>query len=128
MAGRPRIYETPDELEIAVDGYFVQAKTAGEKITMTGLAIALGFCDRQSLYDYEKNELFSCTIKKALLRVENAYEQSLFGNAVAGPIFALKNMGWKDKTEQEVKYPDGITVNYNRQKGNDPLEDANSGG
>lgn len=102
---RPRVYDSAEELEAAIDKYFTEAKETGEKITMTGLAIALGFADRQSLYDYQKNELFSCTINKALLRVEHSYEQALYKQNVAGPIFALKNMGWKDKSELEHLSP-----------------------
>ena len=38
----------------------------------------------------------------ALLIVENGYEMALRENNAAGSIFALKNMGWKDKTEHEM--------------------------
>lgn len=36
------------------------------------------------------------------MRVENAYEQRLGEHSPTGAIFALKNFGWKDKTEAEV--------------------------
>lgn len=97
--GRPRIYQSPEELEKVCDDYFDSLN--GSKPTTTGLALALGFCERKSLYDYADRPEFLHTIKKALLRVESGYEQALFGNSVAGSIFALKNMGWKDKTEVE---------------------------
>lgn len=98
MAGRPPIFETPQQLEKAIEAYF----DAKPKVTITGLALYLGFCDRQSLYDYEARQEYSCIIKKARLRVECAYEENLAGNSPTGSIFALKNMGWKDKTEQEI--------------------------
>ena len=94
--GRPPIYETPEQLQTAVDIYF---STVEGPITVTGLALSLGFCDRQSLYDYEKNDQFSCIIKTARLKVENSYEKNLSASNPTGSIFALKNMGWKDKTE-----------------------------
>jgi hypothetical protein len=35
-------------------------------------------------------------------------------------------MGWKDKQEMDVRTPEGIIINYNRQPGNEPLADGNS--
>lgn len=95
--GRPATYSDPSILQADVDIYFA---SEGKK-TMTGLALALGFDSRQSLYDYQKKEEFSYIINKALLRIECQYEENLHGNNVAGSIFVLKNMGWKDKTETE---------------------------
>lgn len=94
-AGRPKIYDTPEELQDAVDLYFEE--TSPTEVTITGLALFLGFADRQSLYDYEKNDQFSCIIKRARLRVENRYELRLNTQFSTGAIFALKNMGWNDK-------------------------------
>lgn len=110
-------YKTNEELEQKIDEYFregvkkkkvVVGKGENKKVeeipvpTITGLAIYLGFCSRQSFYDYEKRKDFSYTIKKARLFIECEYEEQLKIGNVVGAIFALKNMGWKDKTEQEV--------------------------
>lgn len=103
MAGRPRIYETPEELQGAIDAYFLQIKVDKEPATVTGLALSLGFESRQSVYDYEENGEFSYIIKNARLRVECEYEKRLStAQSPTGAIFALKNMGWKDKSEQEI--------------------------
>jgi hypothetical protein len=101
MAGRPRIYDSPDELESQCDKYFDECLELKERPTVTGLALHLGFASKQSLYDYEKEDKFSYPIKKSLTRIENALERKLDGQAVTGVIFALKNMGWKDKHETE---------------------------
>lgn len=119
--GRPRTYETEQELQAAIDEYFVyilglKQSIANEKgditevwtrqpepATVTGLALHIGFESRQSIYDYEKNGLFSYIIKNARLRVECEYEKKLSAQFPTGAIFALKNMGWKDK--QEVSGP-----------------------
>lgn len=68
---------------------------------ISGLAYFLGFADKTTLYDYRDRPEYSHPIKRAILRVEMAYENRLEGNNVTGSIFALKNMGWKDKTETE---------------------------
>lgn len=112
MIGRPRIYDTPDELEKAVNQYFDE--TDYQDITITGLAFHLGFESRQSFYDYEKNEAFSYIIKRARLRVEMQYELRLGNQSPTGAIFALKNMGWKDK--QEVEQSGGLAITWNEQR------------
>lgn len=94
--GRPPKFDTPEQLEQAIKEYFTNDN---KPFTITGIALWLGFCDRQSLYDYEKKPEFSCMIKEARLRVENAYEEKLSANNPTGSIFALKNMGWRDKVE-----------------------------
>ena len=108
MAGRPPLFNTPEELQIAVDEYINENEGV---LTVTGLALYLGFSDRQSLYDYEKREEYSCIIKKARLHVENGYELALRTKAYAGAIFALKNMGWKDKVETGFTNGEGQDVN-----------------
>jgi hypothetical protein len=98
MAGQPPYYKTPEELQTKIDAYFDDDKCPN---TITGLAYFLGFADRQSLNDYEERPEYSFIIKRARTRVEMAYELKLSGQSVTGAIFALKNMGWKDKSEIE---------------------------
>jgi len=95
---RPRTYETVEELDEAIQSYFDEN---GDDLTIPGLAYHLGFASRQSIYDYKENELFSYSIKRATLKIESVYAKKLYGQNVTGIIFALKNMGWKDKTELE---------------------------
>lgn len=107
MAGRPPKFETAEELEDQVKAYFESLKYTSEDVemmhpaTITGLAYHLGFCSRQSFYDYENNGEFSYTIKRSRLFIESRYELGLQGRSATGCIFALKNFGWKDKTEVE---------------------------
>ena len=116
-AGRPPTYQNVEELDQNINGYFnegikkrkvVIGKPPNQSIveipvpTITGLAYYLGFESRQSFYDYEKNAEFSYTIKRARLFIECEYEEQLQQGNTIGAIFALKNMGWKDQTQQEV--------------------------
>ena len=109
--GRPAHYDTPEEFAAAAQDYFDYCNEVGVKATVTGLTLYLGFCSRSSLDAYEaKGEEFKYSVKRAKLAVENSYELS--GQTI--DIFALKNMGWKDKSEVEQSGSLGIT--WNEQK------------
>lgn len=113
LGGRPPKFETSEQLEKAVDEYI--AMTPAKERTITGLCMWLGFVSKQSLYDYEKKPGFSYPILKARMAIENSYELTLRSPSAPGSIFALKNMGWKDKTETAISTPEGekfeITLN-----------------
>jgi hypothetical protein len=97
--GRPPKFKTVEELQEKVNAYFKETKR--EEWTMTGLAIALDI-DYQTLINYGNKELFFEPIKKARMKVHNEYEKDLRRKGRSGDIFALKNFGWTDKTEQDV--------------------------
>jgi hypothetical protein len=97
--GHPPYYDDPIKLQEACDNYFKKCEENKEPYTVTGLALALGFCERKSLIDYAEKVEFVHIIKKAKLKVEKGYEIRLSGNTPTGAIFALKNMNWHDKTE-----------------------------
>ena len=82
------------ELQRKVDEYF---DNNPEKPTVTGLAYFLGFESRQSMYDYQKREQSSYSIKRAILRIEEKHEKNLYGSQSTGSIFWLKNRDWTDK-------------------------------
>ncbi len=123
--GRPVAFETVEELQELIDGYFDycdellrrddDGKVVSSKpYTMTGLARAIGV-DRRTLLNYSHKEDFFPLIKAAKSRVEEYAEERLFGNTqVAGSIFTLKNNhGWKDK--QEIDHSgSGITFTYKK--------------
>lgn len=124
---RPAKYKTADELQAKIDEYFKDGVKLREVLvgrkgeqeivemkvpTITGLVLYLGFCDRATFYDLEKQEKFSHTIKTARTRIENEYEEQLAVSGGSGPIFALKNFGWKDKTETEITGRDGGPIEY----------------
>lgn len=113
-AGRPPLYETPEAFTEKVKEYFANEVSPENPPTITGLALYLGFDSRQSFYDYEEREAFSYTVKRARTFIENEYEKKLHGNSCTGAIFALKNMGWKDKTEQEIHGALPVTINETR--------------
>ena len=97
-AGRPRKFDTPEEMQREITAYFDVCKSKDYLPTICGLALALGFTSRQSLLDYEGySDQFFDAIKRAKLQIEEGYERHLIkGRNAAGPIFALKNFNWKD--------------------------------
>ena len=103
--GRPRKYQTPEELELAVNTYFLETEEVEQ--TVCGLSLHLGFAQRKSLLDYEGYEGEFCNIiKKAIQRLENIREKALVsgkGNP-AGVIFWLKNHGWRDVQETKHEF------------------------
>lgn len=98
MVGRPPKYDDPEVLAAGIAEYFEKE----DKPTITGLCLFLGFESRQSFYAMEQRPDFSYTIKRARTQLEQVYEKYLLRDGqVTGPIFALKNLGWTDKTQVE---------------------------
>lgn len=115
-AGRPPKFKTVEELEEKIEEYFnycdetiIDNKVITNAIsvpitkpyTISGLCVYLNIC-RDTLCEYEKNIIFSDTIKNAKSKIENYVEE----NSLTGKlnptvsIFNLKNnFGWKDKHE-----------------------------
>lgn len=136
--GRPPVFENKHDLQQEIDAYFEYIKgdfiekqkvkngelllnefgepdmgriysREAEPVTVTGLALYLGFASRQSMYDYEeRNEAFSYLILRARMRVENSYERRLdHRDKVHGSTFALSNMGWTANNKRELTGPGG---------------------
>ncbi len=119
------MFETAEQLQEAIDKYFAEGVTQRKVVvgpannrrveeipvpTITGLCYDIGFESRQSFYDYEEKPEFTYTIKRARLFIEKEYEEILQTVGGSAAIFALKNFGWKDKSEieQTVKLPKPI--------------------
>lgn len=119
------MFETPDDLVGAIRDYFengVQEKKVligkppNQQVqfipvpTITGLCYHIGFESRQSFYDYENKDDFAYTVKRARLFIEKEYEEQLQVGNTIGAIFALKNMGWKDKTESDINMQGALQI------------------
>ncbi len=100
-AGRPPIFESPEEMQDKIDQYFTECDDKDKPYTIMGLALSIGMC-RETLCEYAKNGTFSDIVKKAKLTVEKSVEERLFSGNSTGSIFWLKNhAGYKDKQEME---------------------------
>lgn len=114
--GRPLKFKSVEELDKKIDAYF--SSTPKDEWTWTGLAIALD-TTRETLGDYKRKDEYSDSLKRALLKVHNAYEIDLRKKGHSGIIFALKNFGWKDKQEVDntIRMPKPI-INVQTNDGN----------
>lgn len=99
LGGRPMKFKTPEELQGKIDDYF--GTVPEQKWTWTGLALHLD-TDKWTLKNYVHKDGFSASIKRAMLKVENAYELALRQSGKSGDIFALKNFGWRDDSRIEI--------------------------
>jgi hypothetical protein len=102
--GRPRLYNSPEEMQEAIDKYFAYCEERDKPKTMQGLANALGM-ERHGLLNYADRDEFYSTVKNARDIVTAEIEEKLLksGQPTIGCIFWLKNnAGWVDKQEIET--------------------------
>lgn len=120
--GRPPLYETPEQLQAAVDEYFKQCegiplfdkygypvmKRSGRQIrkgetppTLAGLSFFLGFKNRKQ-FTRQKNRsaAFRDVVSLARLRVECFWEEALYDHdSYRGAAFMLSLcFGWRHKS------------------------------
>lgn len=133
--GRPPMYKSKEEMQEKIDAYFEKCEgtvlnnadgevvldkygdpvIVGRKpLTITGLALALGFNSRQALLNYQAKEEFNDTILRAKARVEQYAEERLFDKDGAnGAKFSLANNfeGWREKQSIEAEVKSDMTIN-----------------
>lgn len=109
------IYKDKDG-ETVFDKYGSPIITGDKPLTITGLALALGFTSRQSLLNYQGKEEFVDTITRAKSQVEEYAETRLFDKEGSnGAKFSLSNnfKDWRDKQDIELN---GSMVIFNGEK------------
>jgi hypothetical protein len=134
-AGRPPIFTSVEEMQEKIDAYFKECEGkvmkdedgkpilnkygqpiiyGAKPLTITGLALALGFVSRQSLLNYEAKDEFFDTIKKAKAKVEEYAESRLFDkDGSNGAKFSLSNnfSGWAEKQQIEADVKNDVNIN-----------------
>jgi len=122
--GQPLLYNNCLDLDMDCELYFESCHyvvdewgdVTGElretpvPYTITGLAMALN-TSRMTLLNYQKRDDYFYTIKRHKIKVENYAEARLFTGKATGPIFALKNFDWKDKSEQDLNVSGPVKIN-----------------
>ena len=121
--GRPRIYQTPEDMQPLIDDYFEKTKIW----TIPGICYHLGFDHRHALADYaEQYPEFSATINRARLKIElQRNERLVDGDTknVNGMKFDLtNNFGWVEKTETDNTHRFPNAINWQIVKENERVE------
>ena len=133
--GCPPKYKTVKEMQEKIDAYFAECAgyivkdkdgnpmldkydepvVAGRKpLTITGLALALGFSTRQALLNYQDKEVFVDTVLRAKAKVEQYAEERLYDKDGAnGAKFSLANnfKGWAEKQQVDANVNSEVTIN-----------------
>ena len=99
---RPAKFATPEDFDAMVDLYVCTCEEKKEPLTIPGLTLFLGFVDKSSLYQYQKREAFTDSVKRARTLVEESTVKRSMGSHAAGAIFVLKNMGYTDRPGGQV--------------------------
>lgn len=106
---RRREFTTPAEMGMAIDRYINLCIATDTAPTYTGLVLALGLSSRARFEKYRQYEGYEDEVDRGMLLIEHEYEKRLVANPknTTGPIFALKQFGWKERTTHELVGEDG---------------------
>lgn len=125
--GRPRAFNSVEELESKINDYFEYCNKENKPYTMSGLAYYLDV-DRKTIVNYTKDEDYFPTIKKARDRVQMQLEENALMNISNSTftIFNLKNnFDWKDRIETNTENFEQINESLHNIANliNNPVED-----
>lgn len=121
-AGRPFKIKSPKHLIKIIQEYFDITKE--EELSITGLCLSVGL-NKQTFYNYRQKKEYKPIIDRARQIVENSYEISLRKHGRTGDIFALKNFGWKDKSEIDHGMSDKLFDKYKEMSNDDLIKQSN---
>jgi hypothetical protein len=91
LGGRPRLYETPEQFNDAVNAYYIACReNPNEPMTLTGLCLYMGFAGRDAMFRYAAYEGFRDAVTRARTLIEYSYEKQvlLFKNSAAARLLA----------------------------------------
>lgn len=99
--------------EVVLDKYGDPVVVGRKPLTITGLALALGFNSRQALLNYQDKPEFNDTITRAKAKVEQYAEERLFDkDGSNGAKFSLANnfKGWAEKQQIEADVKNEMNI------------------
>lgn len=120
MEGRPRLFKCVKDLQDKLDEYKIYLTENNKPPTIAGLAYYTGI-DRQTIYNYQKEDEYFGTIKQFRDWIMMNYEELAIDKGNGGIVFLLKNYGYTDKTLNELTGPNGGPLEINSMNDNDRL-------
>jgi len=114
--GRPRLYNTPEELLEEAYNYFdASEKNDGGKVTMSGLRLWLGMTP-SNWRDYKQNQDFSHAVLYLTEILKDFYEKKLaWAGSFAGGQYWLKCQGgdeWQDVDKKQIDFSGKIETKF----------------
>ena len=102
-------FETPKQLETAIQTYREKITASGDPPTIGALASHLGI-DRRTLYEYRHKDRFAPMLKEVVNWIIGELETlAIKSKTPAGVIFILKNYGYTDRQEVITGITDDTT-------------------
>jgi hypothetical protein len=102
-------FHSAKQLDELIDSYFHSLEAGpgskslpAEPPTFSGLLLFIGFISRDEFEKYTAIPRYTETLSRANLRIAEVYEKKLHDSST-GAVFALKNMGWKEKLENKTE-------------------------
>jgi len=112
MAGQPKKFKSPQELQKLIDAYYVDCDEREAPYTIEGLAVACD-CDRKTITNYAHDSEFFPTIKKAREKIlARLAELAISGKGnPTSIIFNLKNnYEYVDKQEFKQEHSGDLSI------------------
>ena len=107
--GRPKIFKSVEDIEKRLGEYKQYLKEEDKPPTIAGLAYYLRV-DRQTIYNYAKDDEFFDTIKRYRDWVLMTIEETCIDKGNGGTVFIAKNYGYTDKQEVDLSHTGHISV------------------
>lgn len=108
---------SPELFDAIIDKYVETQKTKGLPLTMTGMALALGFANKGSMFDYERYPEYTDCVKRCRALIEESLEERIIkGQYVQGAMFYLSQpwMGWINPAYQHRVTHEGSVQHTHR--------------
>lgn len=115
LGGRPRLYDSPEQFNEAVNAYYIACMGHNEPLTLTGLCLFMGFSGRNAMFRYATYDGFLHAVTRARTLIEYGYEKAVLVNKNAAAARLLTSIGgddfWNPATKIDVP---GLGVHEDR--------------